>query len=106
MGIFGAGNAGSAVTKFLAPALIAAAGWQAVPRVYAAIMLATALLFWVFSHDDPSHRTASQVGLGEQLAMLRDPVVWRYCQYYSIVFGGYVALALWMTHYYTLEYGL
>ena len=105
MGIFGAGNAGSAVTKFLAPALIAAAGWQAVPRVYAAIMLATALLFWVFSHDDPSHRTASQVGLGEQLAMLRDPVVWRYCQYYSIVFGGYVALALWMTHYYTLEYG-
>jgi Nitrate/nitrite transporter len=31
--------------------------------------------------------------------------VWRYCQYYSIVFGGYVALALWMTKYYVQEYG-
>jgi NNP family nitrate/nitrite transporter-like MFS transporter len=29
----------------------------------------------------------------------------RYCQYYSIVFGGYVALALWMTKYYVEEYG-
>jgi NNP family nitrate/nitrite transporter-like MFS transporter len=32
-------------------------------------------------------------------------VVWKYCQYYSIVFGGYVALALWMTKYYVSEYG-
>ncbi len=31
--------------------------------------------------------------------------MWRYCQYYSIVFGGYVALALWMTKYYVQEYG-
>lgn len=37
--------------------------------------------------------------------LLRDPAVWRYCQYYSIVFGGYVALALWMTKYYVQEYG-
>ncbi len=29
----------------------------------------------------------------------------RYCQYYSVVFGGYVALALWMTKYYVAEYG-
>jgi NNP family nitrate/nitrite transporter-like MFS transporter len=32
--------------------------------------------------------------------------VWRYCQYYSIVFGGYVALSLWMTKYYVSEYGI
>jgi MFS transporter, NNP family, nitrate/nitrite transporter len=31
--------------------------------------------------------------------------VWRYSQYYSIVFGGYVALSLWMTKYYIAEYG-
>jgi NNP family nitrate/nitrite transporter-like MFS transporter len=40
-----------------------------------------------------------------QLAALKDPRVWKYCQYYSIVFGGYVALALWMTKYYITEYG-
>jgi len=41
----------------------------------------------------------------EQLAALKDPKVWKYSQYYSIVFGGYVALALWMTKYYVSEYG-
>jgi NNP family nitrate/nitrite transporter-like MFS transporter len=40
-----------------------------------------------------------------QLAALKDPTVWKLCQYYSIVFGGYVALSLWMTKYYITEYG-
>ena len=30
----------------------------------------------------------------------------KYRQYYSIVFGGYVALSLWMVQYYVGEYGL
>ncbi|MCY1208418.1 putative nitrate transporter NarT [compost metagenome] len=104
MGIFGAGNAGSALTKFVAPAIIAAASWQMVPKVYSAIMFVTALLFWFFSYDNKTHRVADGVSLAEQLKTLKDPRVWRYCQYYSIVFGGYVALALWMTRYYVQEY--
>lgn len=106
MGIFGAGNAGSALTKFLAPAIIAAASWQMVPKVFSAILFVTAVMFWFFTCDDRSHRTAASVSLREQLDTLKDPRVWRYCQYYSIVFGGYVALALWMTQYYVGEYGL
>lgn len=105
MGIFGAGNAGSALTKFIAPALIAWGSWQLVPQVFSAIMFITALLFWFLTSDNKAHRVASSVSLGQQLAVLRDPAVWRYCQYYSIVFGGYVALALWMTKYYVEEYG-
>ncbi len=46
MGVFGAGNSGAAVNKFVAPALVVAFGWAVVPQVYAAIMLGTALLFW------------------------------------------------------------
>lgn len=107
MGVFGAGNSGSAITKFVAPALIIAAGgaWTIVPKVYAAALLATALLFWVFSASDPSHQTGNSAGFKDQLKVLKDPRVWRYCQYYSVVFGGYVALALWMTKYYIGEYG-
>jgi NNP family nitrate/nitrite transporter-like MFS transporter len=45
------------------------------------------------------------VTIREQLAAFKDPKVWKYSQYYSIVFGGYVALALWMTKYYVSEYG-
>ncbi|WP_426139131.1 MFS transporter [Pseudomonas sp. DWP3-1-2] len=105
MGVFGAGNAGAAVTKFLAPALIAAGSWQLVPKVFSAILFITALLFWFLSAENKDHRSASGATLREQLSSLKDPAVWRYCQYYSIVFGGYVALALWMTKYYVQEYG-
>ena len=105
MGIFGAGNAGAALTKFVAPAIIAAASWQMVPKVYSAIMFITALLFWFCTYENKGHKVHSNVSLADQLRTLKDPKVMRYCQYYSIVFGGYVALALWMTKYYVQEYG-
>ena len=105
MGIFGAGNAGSSLTKLIAPAIIAWAGWQMVPMVYAVIMLVTAILFWFFSYSDPKHLVSSNVTLASQLKLMKDPAVLRYCQLYSVVFGGYVALALWMVKYYVNEYG-
>ncbi|WGG53460.1 MULTISPECIES: MFS transporter [Rugamonas] len=105
MGIFGAGNSGSALTKFVAPAIIAAWGWQSLPTVYAVAMLVTALAFWAFSASDPSHLVSGTVTFAEQMKVLKDRRVWRYCQYYSVVFGGYVGLALWMTKYYVAEYG-
>ncbi|MDY0384901.1 nitrate/nitrite transporter [Trichlorobacter sp.] len=106
MGIFGAGNAGAAVTKFVAPSLVAAYGWQMVPKVYAVAMLITCGLFWLLTYSDPSHRVGSSVTMRDQLLALKDPRVWRYCQYYAMVFGGYVGLSLWMTKYYISEYGL
>ncbi len=105
MGIFGAGNAGAALTKFVAPALVVAYGWQAVPQVYAVAMLAMAILFWTFTYTDTAHHVSSHITIKEQLSALKDPNVWKLCQYYSIVFGGYVALSLWMTKYYITEYG-
>ncbi len=106
MGVFGAGNSGAAVNKFVAPALVVAFGWVMVPQVYAAILLGTAILFWLFSAHDESHVVTSKASFGEQLKALKDPKVLKYCQYYSIVFGGYVALSLWMVQYYVGEFGL
>ena len=106
MGIYGAGNSGAAVNKFVAPALVVAFGWAMVPQVYAAIMLGAALLFWFFSYSDPAHLVPSNVRFVDQLKALKDPKVLKYCQYYSIVFGGYVALSLWMVQYYVGEFGL
>jgi NNP family nitrate/nitrite transporter-like MFS transporter len=105
MGIFGAGNSGAALTKFVAPAILLAWGWAMVPKVYAIAMLVTALAFWAFSYTDPAHVGGEKVTMKEQLAALKDPNVWKYSQYYSIVFGGYVGLSLWMTRYYVGEYG-
>jgi NNP family nitrate/nitrite transporter-like MFS transporter len=105
MGIFGAGNSGAALTKFVAPAIVVAFGWAMVPKVYAAAMLVTALAFWMLSYTDPAHQQARKRSMREELAVLKDPNVWKLSQYYSIVFGGYVGLSLWMTKYYVGEYG-
>ncbi|MDS4025555.1 MAG: MFS transporter [Candidatus Contendobacter sp.] len=112
MGIFGAGNAGSSLTKFIAPMIIAAFGaWQMVPKIYAVAMVAMAVLFWFFTYTDPLHEKGAQENrprptLGQQLTPLIDPRVWRFGLSYSFVFGGFVALALWLPKYYVGEYGL
>ena len=106
MGVYGAGNSGAAVNKFIAPTILVAFGWAMVPQVYAAVMLGAVILFWFFSYSDPKHLVPANVTLREQLRTLKDPAVLKYCQYYSIVFGGYVALSLWMVQYYVGEYGL
>ena len=106
MGVYGAGNSGAAVNKFVAPALVVAFGWAMVPQVYAAIMLGAVVLFWMFSYSDPAHLVPSNTKFSDQLKMLKEPKVLKYCQYYSIVFGGYVALSLWMVQYYVGEFGL
>jgi NNP family nitrate/nitrite transporter-like MFS transporter len=104
MGFFGAGTVGAALNMFVAPWLIAAYGWQMVPKVYAVALLVTALLFWVLSKPDPG--VGGRVpSMWQQLSVLRDPRVWKYCQYYSIVFGGFTALSIWMPQYFKTEYG-
>ena len=105
MGVYGAGNSGAALNKFVAPVIVVAAGWALVPQVYAIALLATAIVFWLFTYSDTSHHVDSKITWREQMTALKDPRVWKYCQYYSIVFGGYVALALWMVQYYVGEYG-
>ena len=106
MGVYGAGNSGSAVNKFIAPALLIAWGWTMIPLVYAIVMAVTVILFWSFSYHNPAHLTHTSPSFLEQIKTLKDPRVLKYCQYYSIVFGGYVALSLWMTQYDIGEYGL
>jgi len=106
MGIFGAGNAGAAVTKYIAPTVIVVLSWQHVANIYAAIMLITAILFWFFTYSNPEHKNASTPKLREQVKVLNDPKVWKYCQYYSVVFGGYVGVSLYLTRYYMMEYGV
>ena len=106
MGIFDVGNTGAAVTKLVAPTIVVAYCWTMVPKVYAVMMTITAIAFWIFTFTNPAHTAdAAKVTVKEQLMVLKDPAVWRYSQYYSIVFGGYVALSLWMTKYYISEYG-
>ncbi len=110
MGIFGAGNAGAAVTNLVAPLILVAWGWRAVPVVYSIAMVVMAVAFWFFTYTDPQleerRRTKQKRSLADQLAPLAENQVWRFGLAYYFVFGGFVALALWLPKYYVGEYGL
>ncbi|MCL2872080.1 MAG: NarK/NasA family nitrate transporter [Betaproteobacteria bacterium] len=113
MGIFGAGNSGAAVNKLLAPTLIAMAGgaavagsWKIVPHVYAAIMLGTVIVFWLFSYSHPKHLVPPTTRWTDQIRVMGDTTVMKYCLYYFFVFGGYVGLSLWLAQYFHDEYDM
>ena len=110
MGIFGAGNAGAAVTNLAAPLLIVAYGWNSVPIIYALCMLVIIVLFWLFTFEDPAHADKTiarkKLCLQTQLAPLKEARVWRFGLYYYFVFGGFVALALWLPKYYIGQFNV
>ena len=111
LGIFGAGNVGAAVTKFVAPFVMVAYGWQGVAHVWAIGLAIMAVVFFVFAKDDPELVARRKSGakapsFAQQFAPLRNLQVWRFSLYYFFVFGGFVALALWMPHYLIEVYGL
>lgn len=111
LGVFGAGNVGSAVTKFAAPFVMIAMGWEAVAQIWAVALLVIGVAVFLLTRDDPdvvarraSGRKAEAAWM--QLTPLKDLRVWRFSLYYFFVFGGFVALALWLPRYLTGVYGL
>jgi len=111
LGIFGVGNVGAAFTNFGAPFIMLALGWQGLAKTYAIIMFVSAILFYLFAKDDPKlvARKAKKEkprSILQQIKPLKKLQVWRFSLYYFFVFGGFVALALWLPRYYVLVYGL
>ena len=111
LGIFGAGNVGAAVTKFIAPTVMVAYGWETVAYVWAAAIGIMGVLFYLLADEDPdlaARRAAKTppVSFASQLEPLRNLQVWRFSLYYFFVFGAFVALALWLPRYLMGVYGL
>lgn len=116
LGVFGAGNVGASVTKFIGPVLIAATagttvlgfvdgGWRLIPVIYAVLLLLVAVAVWVLApHRDRKPGRGRTVR--QELAPLRQVRVWRFSLYYVAVFGAYVALAAWLPKYYTFVFGV
>ena len=110
LGIFGVGNVGAAVTKFAAPFVLIAWGWQAVALLWAAVLVFMAGVFYLTTADDPVTAERRRTGTPAkpfllELSALRDVRVWRFAFYYFFVFGAFVALALWLPRYLIGVYG-
>ena len=101
LGLFGMGNVGTAVTSLAAPWLLASMDWHSVVWIYAKVMLASAVLFYVFSQPVPAAvRSAAHTNWAGHLEPLRSFQVWSFSVYYFLVFGGFVALASWLPRFY------
>lgn len=113
LGIFGAGNAGAALTSIGGPQLLRVLThggahverWRTMPKLYAAALVVTAVLFYL-STESRRVDAARAKTLRQQLAPLRYVRVWRFGLYYFFVFGGFVALAQWLIPYYVSVYAM
>lgn len=90
IGVFGAGNVGTAITTLAMPVLIGGVGWRAGLDGYAAALVAGALAYAALARSHPSADLSLRVLL-EPFAHLR---VWRIGLYYTASFGVFVAATL------------
>lgn len=111
LGIFGAGNAGAALTSLGAPQLLnwmtdngqKVENWRYLPKIYAVALFVTGIVFLLVTKKRLSPGSATKT-LGQRLAPLKQIRVWRFGLYYFFVFGGFVALAQWLVPYYVNAY--
>ena len=113
LGVFGMGNAGSALTSMGAPMLLRwltnggqnIEAWRQLPKIYAAAMVAMAVIFFLLTKNRVVEHGRGFT-MAQRLAPLKYTRVWRFGLYYFVVFGGFVALAQWLIPYYVNAYGM
>jgi NNP family nitrate/nitrite transporter-like MFS transporter len=113
LGVFGVGNAGSAVTTLLAPTILNRLTndgqdldrWRILPLYYAGALLVMTILFAVFTVNRKPDKPKSATWI-DQLRPLQNIRVWRFGAYYFLVFGAFVALSQWLVPYYLNVYGM
>lgn len=101
LGIFGMGNAGAAITTFIAPTLLnnfsiddPQNGWKLLPVLYGAALVVIGVIFLIFTKNkkvEKSNKTIPQM-----LSTLKSARVWRFGAYYFLVFGFFVAYSQWL----------
>ena len=106
MGIFGASSVGAAINNLVAPIIVVDHGWQVLPFYYGLTILLLALVFWLTTSPDPKHtrKQHDNPPLSDSLQLLKHLRIWRFGLYYFFVFGGFLALILWLPQYYIGEY--
>jgi len=104
MGIAGAGNSGTVISTLFAPMIAHSIGWHATMLV-ATIPVLVALATWTFlASDSPTHpkpRTFAQYA-----EVLKQGDTWWFCLFYSITFGGFLALVSYLAIYFNTAYGI
>jgi NNP family nitrate/nitrite transporter-like MFS transporter len=104
MGIAGAGNSGTALATLFGPILAQWVGWHAVFGLALIPVILTLLTFVLLAKDSPNQPAPKR--LTAYAAVLRHADTWWFCLFYSVTFGGFVGLAVFLNSFFYLQYGL
>ncbi len=104
MGIAGAASSGTVFTAALAPMLAESFGWRAVFGFATLPLIATVIFFYVKAKD--SNEQPEKKPLSEYLRVLKEIDAWWFMLFYSLSFGGVIALSSVMVLYFYQQYQL
>ncbi|MBI3823208.1 MAG: NarK/NasA family nitrate transporter [Planctomycetes bacterium] len=104
MGIAGAGNSGTALATLFAPMLAAELGWHAVLGLSIIPIALTTVCFFFCAKDSPNQPPAKS--FTDYAKVLGHADTWWFCLFYSVTFGGFVGLAVFLNSFFRVQYGL
>ncbi|WP_139416549.1 MFS transporter [Agromyces laixinhei] len=103
-GVFGMGMIGTAVSAFFTPRLAESIGYLPTHLLIAGVMVATAIVVWLFLRDSPVWEASRQPLIPKVMGALRLRITWEMSFLYAIVFGGFVAFSTFLPKYLTTIY--
>jgi NNP family nitrate/nitrite transporter-like MFS transporter len=104
MGIAGAGNSGTALATLFGPILAKWVGWHAVFGLALLPISLTLVVFVLLAKDSPNQPAPKP--LSAYGSVLKHVDTWWFCLFYSVTFGGFVGLAVFLNSFFFLQYGL
>jgi NNP family nitrate/nitrite transporter-like MFS transporter len=102
MGIAGAGNSGTVISTLFAPLIAAKVGWHATLGLATLPVLVALAAFSFLAADSPTQPAPKK--LADYASVLRVPETWWFCFFYSITFGGFLALVSYLAIYFNTAY--
>jgi MFS transporter, NNP family, nitrate/nitrite transporter len=106
LGIYGAGNVGTAISGFVSPSIADALGRPAAFLIVAAALGLTGTAFALLGRDAPGRTTSAEPWTKRFIAAIRLPLARDLALLYAITFGGFVAFGAYLPTFLTSAYGL
>jgi MFS transporter, NNP family, nitrate/nitrite transporter len=102
MGVAGAGNSGTALATLFGPMIAAAIGWRGVFGLALVPIALTLVVFARFAKDAPGRPPPKPAK--DYLAVLKQADCWWFNVFYSVTFGGFVGLSMFLTTFFFKQY--
>lgn len=106
LGIYGAGNVGTAISGFLSPPIAGAFGLPGAYLFVAGALAVTAVVFALLGRDAPGRTPSTGTMMASFVSAVKLPIARDLALMYAITFGGFVAFGAYLPTFLTEAYDL